>query len=718
VIALALTWLSLQSYSEIEVRGNRVVPEATIRHYAELEDPFRSLWETGLFEDVRFDVEGEKLVVTVLEKPLLRESRITGERVDEGKLREELRRDLSPNRPLGENDRRDVERALERLLGPDYVVASKLVRVNDVQVDLVLEISRREWQRIERIGFRGNERIEADELLGAMHLKPSGFVSRLTGRDRYDEHVLEVDLERLRALYRSRGFARASVGPPEVFVDAKTQVSVEIPVKEGAVHRFGTIEVEPGSLLSLEDARSFLPEPGSVFDGRRIDEAAERIESHYRALGYPEVGVVREETGSAAAIHVKLRVVEGRFFRVGFITFHGHRRHRDRDLRQFLDAVESERFDPRTLDSAVSALLSTGSFLAVVPEVDLEARAARADVEIRVEEKPVFEYLVGGGLNGTQGATGSGQLLARGLLGRGESLRLDLDLGNRLQNVAAGYRDVATLGRRRFLAVDFQRANLTYPDETGEDTTDVAVRAGGPSGSPWQFLVDFRFSGFTLESSLTDDVPFLTEFLGERFHTYRAGAALVHDARDRAVFPSRGRRLAIGYQVVLGDVEVQKVRVEGTALLPLDSEGRHVVTLSGRAESLWSYGESVDSGVPRFERYFLGSENDLRGFPIRGVGPRSGANVVGGDRLAFGSVEYRFSPVSRLGLAGFFDAGNVFATDFEGDPIPDWRYDAGAEAQILVPVANLPVRIGYGFNLDRLPDEPRGRFFVSLAVKF
>jgi len=91
---------------------------------------------------------------------------------------------------------------------------------------------------------------------------------------------------------------------------------------------------------------------------------------------------------------------------------------------------------------------------------------------------------------------------------------------------------------------------------------------------------------------------------------------------------------------------------------------------------------------------------------------------VGGDRLVQGSFEYVLALGSRLRLVTFFDLGNVYATDFEGLDLPRLRYDAGGEAQILAPIANLPVRIGYGFNLDRVEDEPKGRFFVSLAFRF
>lgn len=621
---------------------------------------------------------------------------------------------------MGEDDARDVASAAGRSLGPEYDVRARLDRASEVQVDLNLEVTRRVWPRVESVRFEGNRAVANEDLFDVMRLRPSGFVSKLTRQDRYDPEVLDSDLERLRRLYESRGFARASIGPAEVGPVSGGEVSIEIPIVEGERYRFRRLEVESGSLLPLSEARSYLPAAGALYDGAALESAADRLRDYYLSRGYPSVRVNREEivVPESASIDVTLRVVEGPFLRIGFITFRGHRRHRDRDLRQFLTLTESDRFDARQVDESIRALMGSGDFVAVTPDVDLEARPGRVDVAMRVEEKKTFEYLVGGGLNGVEGGTGTGELLARGVLGRSETLRLQLDLGNRFQNVAVGYHDLSTLGRRLFIAGDFRRALLDYPDDTSEDTIDFALRAGGPSGAASQCLSAFRFSAFTLDSSIEDEVAFLTPFLGTRFATYRASIGFTHQTSDRLIFPSKGRRLSAGYELVGGDVELHRFSLEGAHLLGLSSGGRHVVAFSGRAAALLAFGETADDGIPRFERLFLGSENDLRGFPIRGVGPRDGAYNVGGDRLVFGSVEYRFSVLPRFRAVGFFDFGNAFATDFEEAEGPGLRYDVGAEAQILVPLANLPVRFGYGRNLDPLPDEPRGRFFVSFALRF
>jgi outer membrane protein insertion porin family len=737
-MAPALLWLALQSpIASVAVRGNVLVPAASILHHAGLDEhpaegelpaAFQRLWETGLFEDVRFETEsaaeGRRLIIRVQEKPVLRDTRLTGERVEEAGLRDSLRRAgfaLEARPPMGGDDARKIAAAAGRALGPEYEVRARLEPASEVQVDLILEVTRRLWPRVASIHFEGNRLLNHDDLFAVMQLRPSGLLTRLSRRDRYDSEVLEDDLERLRRLYGRRGFARASVGPAAIDrVSGGESISIAIPIVEGDRYRFGRLEVEPGSLLALSDARSYLPESGAAYDVTILESAADRLKDYCLSHGYPTVRVDREEivVPNSTSVDVTLRVVEGPFLRTGFINFRGHLRHRDSDLRQFLDLLESEPFDPRRIDDSVRALMRSGDFVGVTPDVDLEAGPGRAEVGLRVEEKKAFEYIAGGGLNGVEGATGNGELLARGLLGRFETLRLELDLGNRFQNLAFGYHDLSTLGRRLFLAADFRRSLLDYPDETSEDTIDLALRAGGPSGSARQFLAALRFADFTLGSSIEDEVLFLTPFLGMRFATYRASIALFHQVADRPVFSSRGHRVALGYELVAGDVELQRLSLEGAHLFPLDAGGRHVLGVSGRAAALLSFGETSESGIPRFERLFLGSENDLRGFPIRGVGPRQGAYNVGGDRLAFGSVEYRFSVFPRLRAVGFLDLGNAFATDFEETDGKGLRYDAGGEAQILVPLANLPLRIGYGRNLDPLPDEPRGRFFVSFDIRF
>ena len=713
-LPLALVLTLSQTIPDVRIEGNVRVTADAIREHAsvssedDLPAAFLRLWDTGLFDDVRFDLEEGVLIIRVEEKPILSAFRFDGERVSEDELVAAL--ELRPNQPFGETERRNTERLAQELVG-DAVKVTATTDVSNGLVTLVISVDPVELETIEEIRFVGNDAIPDSELRDAMRSKQKDWTTWITGRDKLRASELRADEERLEDLYASRGYLDGRVGP----IDAGPVTTV--PIFEGRQYELQALTVEPGSLLALELIVEWLPETGGVYDGSAIDAVVARLERYYQARGYPGVTVVREQNvTSPGRVAIDLRVKEGSFLRVGTITFRGNRRHRDRDLRQFLDLGESDRFNQALVERGVQSLARLETLIDVVPEVDLSARPGRADVTYSVQEVDRFEYLVGGGLNGTQGGSGNGQFIAKSLLGRGDVWRLDLDLGNRFQSFAASYRDPSTLGHRMFFSIDVARANLTFVDETSEDTLDFAFRVGGPQGKRWQFLGGFRLAQFTLGSGLEDFVPFLTPYLGKRFRTNRASFTLAYNGRNQPVFPTRGTGAQMGVELVTGDIEAVRARAQLSQLVRLSR--RHLLAFSGRAEAVWPFGKTDVDGLPRFERLFLGSENDLRGFAIRAVGPRDANVVGGGDRLVYGTAEYQFVAHPRLRLVGFFDLGNVYATDFEGLPLPELRYDAGAEIQFLTPVWNLPFRVGYGFNLDPVPNEDKGRFFVTLAVRF
>ena len=714
LLPLALVLALSQTISDVRVEGNLRVTADAIRKHAsvssesDLPAAFRRLWDTGLFDDVRFDLENGVLVIQVEEKPVLASFRFEGEQVSEDELVDAL--ELRLNQPFGETERGNTERLTQELVG-DAVKVTATTDVTDGRVTLVISVAPLDLETIRQIRFIGNDAIVDSELRAAMQSKQKGWITRITGKDKLRPSELRADEDRLENLYASRGYLDARVGPIDV------APVITVPIFEGPRYQLVSLTVEPGSLLTEELVAEWLPETGGVYDGSAIDTVVARLERYYQARGYPGVTVVREHNiPGPGRVAIDLRVDEGSFLRVGTITFRGNRRHRDRDLRQFLDIEESDRFNQALVDRGAQALARLETINDVVPQVDFTTRPGRADITYRVQEVDRFEYLVGGGINGVQGGSGNGQFIAKSLLGRGDVWRLDVDFGNRFQNFVASYRDPSTLGRRLFFSVDFARTNLTFPDETSEDTIDLALRVGGPQGKRWQFLAGFRLAHFTLGTNLEDFIPFLTPYLGQRFRTNRASLTVAYDSRNQPVFPTRGTGAQMGVELVTGDVEAVRARAQLSQLVRLSR--RHLLAFSARADAVLPFGKTVVDGLPRFERLFLGSENDLRGFAIRGVGPRDADVVVGGDRLVYAGAEYRFVAHPRLRLVGFFDLGNVYATDFDGLPLPELRYDAGAEIQFLTPIWNLPFRVGYGFNLDPVLDEDKGRFFITLAVRF
>ena len=107
-----------EPFAGIEVRGNVLVPTETILYHLGTPDTealasaFRRLYDTGLFEDVRFETEstptGRRLIVFVEEKLLLRSVHFVGETARETELRDVLDLERLARRPFGSPEAREV----------------------------------------------------------------------------------------------------------------------------------------------------------------------------------------------------------------------------------------------------------------------------------------------------------------------------------------------------------------------------------------------------------------------------------------------------------------------------------------------------------------------------------------------------------------------------------------------------------------------------------
>ncbi|MEK7386623.1 MAG: BamA/TamA family outer membrane protein, partial [candidate division NC10 bacterium] len=137
--------------------------------------------------------------------------------------------------------------------------------------------------------------------------------------------------------------------------------------------------------------------------------------------------------------------------------------------------------------------------------------------------------------------------------------------------------------------------------------------------------------------------------------------------------------------------------------------------LAGRLEGGYGFGWS-EAPLPIFERFYLGGPNSIRGFKFRQVSPRDESGLrIGGSSEVLGNAEYIIPLPFGIRLAGFFDIGNVygFGTDFD---LTDLKKAAGGGVRWQSPFG--PIRVDYGFNLDRKAGENPGAFHFSVGTPF
>jgi outer membrane protein insertion porin family len=178
------------------------------------------------------------------------------------------------------------------------------------------------------------------------------------------------------------------------------------------------------------------------------------------------------------------------------------------------------------------------------------------------------------------------------------------------------------------------------------------------------------------------------------------------------MFPSRGSKnsASVTYAggFLMGNAYYTKFGVASSWFFALPLET--VFGIYGRAGYLQS---NSDRDVPIYERFILGGISSMRG--LRDIGPRDPAtnDLLGGLTMMVFSGEFIFPVIANAGLKGvlFYDTGNAWESGYN---FGNMRQTAGVGVRWYSPIG--PLRLEYGFVLDRKTDESAGRFEFTIGM--
>ena len=147
---------------------------------------------------------------------------------------------------------------------------------------------------------------------------------------------------------------------------------------------------------------------------------------------------------------------------------------------------------------------------------------------------------------------------------------------------------------------------------------------------------------------------------------------------------------------------------------------RVVLAGSARLGLAWTPEASAPPELPLPDRFFAGGDNSIRGFALDAVGPlevsTTGALVpTGGNALLIGSAELRIDAGHRFSVALFSDSGNVYPL-VSDMTLYDIRYVAGLGLRYKSALG--PVRVDWGYKLNRRPNESAGHIHVTIGHAF
>jgi outer membrane protein insertion porin family len=693
----------------------------------------RALFTTGLFKDVRLEIEDGATVIVVEERAIIAAVTFVGlKEFDKEPLTKSLK-----DAGIGEGlpfDRALIDRA-EQEIKRQYLsrslygaeVTTTITPLERNRVTVTFTMNEGDAARVANVRILGTRVFSEKELLEQFELTSTGWFTWYTKSDRYSRSKLNSDLEKLRAWYLNRGYLEFAVESTQVTISPDKQtITVTINVREGQPYTVTSVRLE-GEYLGKDDEfrQRVLLRPGQPFRGDAVTETQRRFQELFGLYGYAFARVeprteIDRATGQVAVV---LGADPGRRVYVRRIEVAGNTRTRDEVVRREFRQLESAWYDGSLIKLSKQRVDRLGYF----EEVEIETNEVpgapdQADLVVTLKEKPTGNLAIGAGYSNAEKLTFSASVSQDNAFGSGKSLGFEINTSRFNRQLSLRTVDPYFTVDGISLAVDaFYRTSrpINFLGESYDlRTPGVAVRFGVPFSEFDTVFMGLGWERTELGTSVGLPLAWLNyrALYGNNADSFTATVGWARDGRDSLLVPSSGRyqRVLFEYSFA-GEVRYLKTNLQYQEYWSLP----YRLTLGVNAEV--GIGKGLQGNpFPVFKNFYGGGLGTVRAFEQNSLGTvdPTGAYIGGARRLNINTELYFPVPGSgndrTLRIFAFADAGNVWAED-EPTRWNSLRASAGFGLSWISPVGPLKLSWGRPIQVQRNDRIQRFQFQIGTA---
>ncbi len=682
--------------STITVIGNRHVGADRVRSYFHpgpdgkldaqaTDDALKSLYATGLFSNVKISRAGERILVVVVENPVIGRLALEGNRkIKDDDLKKNLQ--SKSGGPLSRASvQDDVVRMLEVYKRNGYFNAEIVPKTiepkagsNNTTVDLVFEIKEGQKLAVRRVIFAGNKAFSENKLRAVIKTGVTNVLSFLLNNDTYDADKIDNDRDLLRRFYRDHGYADVRVASDGSYDAATKSVTVTFRIDEGAQYHFGKVGLE--STLKTVDANSLRSvlrtQAGDVYDADAIDKTIEDLTMALARNGEPFANVVprADRKPGRQTIDLVYAIEGGKRLYIERIEIHGNSKTRDEVIRREFDFGEGDAYNRALVDRGERHLKALGYFKTVKITADPGSAPDRVVLNVAVEEQQTGNFFVSGGYSTTDGWLASISVTDTNFLGTGDIAKATVSYGQYARGFEVGFTDPWFLNQRLAAGVDvfdrqtFANSNQSFNTNTYGAKFSIGTPITNNVNVAWNYSIYNQ--GITLDPALgTASLPIQQAAQMGSYWVSSVGNSVIYSTLDDPKSPTEGIRAQVNNDVAgLGGAarfarSTQDVRyyheIGGDVVGMVRAQTGYVAPWGGQQ-------------LPLLDGFFGGPQL-IRGFAPYGFGPRDitpGTTMdnLGGNAYWTTTAELQ-APVpfipqdAGLKVALFSDTGSLWATN-------------------------------------------------------
>ncbi|MEI6492582.1 MAG: outer membrane protein assembly factor BamA [Verrucomicrobiota bacterium] len=725
------------------------------------EQDIRALYATGGVSNVRIFAEplgdGVKVTVLLQGRPIIEEILIEGaDQIPMNRVRREIGTKVGDvvSEEKIEDDRQKIIKLYQEKNYSEIDVQYKIQEApGNNRSKVIYSINEGPKLIVKRITFVGNESILARDLKKVMKTKPEDILSFFTKSGRLVPSQVEEDRAAIKTLYQNRGFADVEVSDVQTLPVQRNGVEMTITIVEGMQYRLNTVKVEGVNVTSQDEVLSRMKMlGGQLFTPKGMGDDLKALRDFYGSRGYVDMVAAPEVLPAGpGAVDVTYRIDEGVQSYVNLVNIQGNTRTQDRVLRRELAVKPGDVFDTTLVDVSKKRLENLNYFSRVDTSPADTIVPGRKDLNVIVEEKRTGSFNFGVGFSTIDSLLGFAELQQTNFdlfnwpnfTGGGQRFRIRGQYGLQRSDFIVALTEPWFLGQKLSVGVEGYYRNANFLSAVyNQANLGVAFQARKQLWRALSARLEYRVEQIRIYNVNMSNSPDNANVLSGNTNnvvaapviqdsegTYSKSAftgSLTWDTRDSLFLTRKGELVELtGFIAggpLGGDVQDYGLSLEATKYfsLPFDLiflvKGQLAV-VNGWGGNTASVDGGYGSGVPIFDRLYLGGANNMRGFNFREVGPVDlQANPIGGDSLAYLTFELTFPIVSRVRGAVFSDVGvvNVRPNDFS---TTNANADIGIGLRLDLPIG--PIRVDYGIPVvyDSW-NGPPGKFNFNIGYQF
>jgi outer membrane protein insertion porin family len=732
---------------DIRVEGLQRISAGTVFNYLPIklgqtvttEDSIAAvsaLFNTGFFNDVSLERDGDVLVVFVKERAAISSIEIEGNQdLDTDELLDGLKQiGLAEGRVFDRSLLEKVEQELQRqyFSRGKYAVRIKttVTPLERNRVGILIDISEGRVARIKQINIIGNNTFTDKELLDEFSLTTPTILSAITKSDQYSKQGLSADLETLRTYYLDRGYLKFHINSTQVSITPdKKDIYITINITEGEQYKIKVVTLSGDLVVPAEKIFPLIDiNPGDVFSRKQVTESVDKISSLLGNQGYAfaNVNTVPDMDDETHEVALGFFVDPGKRVYVRRINVSGNVSTRDEVLRREMRQMEAGWYSAEKVERSRTRLDRLGFFEDVNVETPtVPGTTDQLDVNYSVTETSSGSITAGLGFSQSSGVLFNASVQQDNFLGSGKRVSFTFD--NSSVNTIYSFAYVNPFwtidGVSRgfgatYRTTDASQANLT---NYTTDTRGLDVNFGIPVNEFDTLRFSTGYQGLDLKTtsvSASDVTDFINQH-GDTFNSLVLTASWRHDTRNKILFADSGGMQSIGLETTSpgSGLEYYKLDYEQQRFLPLTRE----LTLGLKGHLGYGDGYAEFDQLPFFENFYAGGVRSVRGFEDNTLGPLdSDGDPIGGAFLVVFNAEVYFpvpfaDDAKGVRLSTFLDIGNVYE-DYNTFEAGDLRYSVGLAGLWLSPLG--PISISIGFPLNEKPGDKVQNFQFTVGTFF